>query len=263
MRLLFIGDIVGRPGRDIVCRAVPQLIEEKQLDLVVANAENAAGGSGLTPDIYRDLIAAGVDGITLGDHAYRRREIFPVLARESNIVRPANLPDEAVGSAWMTLTARDGAKVGVFTLLGQLFMKPADSPFRVADQILSAMASDVRVRLLDFHAEATGEAQMMGRYLDGRASAVLGTHTHVATADECVLPGGTAFQCDVGMTGPFDSILGRRIDRVLETRLTGNPTQFDVATDDVRLCGSIVEVDAETGRAVSIERVCVRESDLD
>jgi 2',3'-cyclic-nucleotide 2'-phosphodiesterase len=262
MRLLFIGDIVGRPGRDIVCRAVPQLVEERRLDLELANAENAAGGSGLTPDIYRDLIAAGVDGITLGDHAYRRREIFPVLAREPNIVRPANLPDEAVGRAWTTLTARDGTQVGVFTLLGQLFMKPADSPFRVADQILSAMTSDVRVRLLDFHAEATGEAQMMGRYLDGRASAVLGTHTHVTTADECIFPGGTAFQCDVGMTGPFDSVLGRRVDRVLETRLTGNPTQFDVATDDVRLCGSIVEVDAETGKAISIERVCVREADL-
>lgn len=262
MRLLFIGDIVGRPGRDIVCRAVPRLIAERRLDLVVANAENAAGGSGLTPDIYRDLVAAGVDGITLGDHAYRRREIFPVLAKESNIVRPANLPEEAVGRAWTTVTARDGTRVGVFTLLGQLFMKPADSPFRVADEMLAAMPSDVRVRLLDFHAEATGEAQMMGRYLDGRASAVLGTHTHVATADECILPGGTAFQCDVGMTGPFDSILGRRVDRVLETRLTGNPTQFDVATGDVRLCGSIVEIDAESGRATAIERLCVRECDL-
>lgn len=262
MRLLFIGDIVGRPGRDIVVRAVPRLIADRKLDLVIANAENAAGGSGLTPEIYRDLIAAGVDGITLGDHVYRRREIMPVLQRESNIVRPANLPDEAVGRTWATLTARDGTPVGFFTLLGQLFMKPADSPYRVADQVLAAMTSDIRVRFLDFHVEATSEAQMMGRYLDGRVSAVLGTHTHVPTADECIFPGGTAFQCDVGMCGPFDSILGRRIDRVLETRLTANPTQFDVADGDVRLCGSIVAIDSESGRATAIERVCVRESDV-
>jgi metallophosphoesterase (TIGR00282 family) len=262
MRLLFIGDIVGRPGRDIVCRAVPELIAERNLDLVIANAENAAGGSGLTPEIYRDLVAAGVDGITLGDHVYRRREIMPVLQRESNIVRPANLPDEAVGRTWAALQARDGTPVGFFTLLGQLFMKPADSPYRVADQVLAAMTSDIRVRFLDFHVEATSEAQMMGRYLDGRISAVLGTHTHVPTADECIFPGGTAFQCDVGMCGPFDSILGRRIDRVLETRLTANPTQFDVAEGDVRLCGSIVEIDAESGRATAIERVCVRASDV-
>jgi metallophosphoesterase (TIGR00282 family) len=262
MRILFIGDIVGRPGRDIVVRAVPHLVAERILDLVVANAENAAGGSGLTPAIYKDLVAAGVDVVTLGDHVYRRKEIYPVLEREPNIVRPANLPDEAVGRAWATVEARNGAKVGVFCLLGQLFMQPADSPFRVADRVLAAIPSDVRVRLVDFHVEATSEAQMMGRYLDGRASAVLGTHTHVPTADECILPGGTAFQCDVGMTGPFDSILGRRVDRVLETRLTAHPTQFDVATEDVRLCGSIVEVDADTGRASAIERICVREADL-
>jgi metallophosphoesterase (TIGR00282 family) len=262
MRLLFIGDIVGRPGRDIVKRAVPGLIVERQLDLIVANAENAAGGSGLTPEIYKELIAVGVDAITLGDHIYRRREIFPILAREENIVRPANLPEEAIGRTWTTVKARDGNLVGVVSLLGQLYMKPADSPFPAADRALAAMASDVRIRLVDFHAEATGEAQLLGRYLDGRVSAVLGTHTHVPTADECIFPGGTAFQCDVGMTGPFESIIGRRIDRVLETRLTANPTAFDVASDDVRLCGSIVEVDPESGRAVSIERLCVREADL-
>ncbi len=262
MRILFIGDIVGRPGRDIVCRAVPLLVADRKLDLVIANAENAAGGSGCTPEIYRDLCAAGVDGITLGDHVYRRREIVPVLERESNIVRPANLPDEASGRSWATVTARDGTPVGFFTLLGQLFMKPADSPFRIADRVLAAIPSDVRVRFLDFHVEATSEAQMLGRYLDGRVSAVLGTHTHVPTADECIFPGGTAFQCDVGMTGPFESVLGRRIDRVLETRLTANPTQFDVAHEDVRLCGSIVDVDPATGLATAIERLCVREADL-
>jgi 2',3'-cyclic-nucleotide 2'-phosphodiesterase len=262
MRLLFIGDIVGRPGRDIVKRAVPGLIVTRSLDLVAANAENAAGGSGLTPEIYKELIAAGVDAITLGDHIYRRREILPILARESNIVRPANLPDEAIGRTWATVKARDGSLVGVVSVMGQLYMKPIDSPFTAVDRALAEMPADVRVRLVDFHVEATGEAQLLGRYLDGRASAVLGTHTHVPTADECIFPGGTAFQCDVGMTGPFESVLGRRIDRVLETRLTANPTAFDVATDDVRLCGSIVEVDVETGQATAIERLCVREAEL-
>jgi len=262
MRVLFIGDIVGRPGRDIVKRAVPALIAARRLDLVVANAENAAGGSGLTPEIYKELIAAGIDAITLGDHIYRRREIFPILEREENIVRPANLPEEAVGRTWATVKARDGALVGIVSVLGQLYMKPIDSPFTAVDRALAAMPSDVRVRLVDFHVEATGEAQLLGRYLDGRVSAVLGTHTHVPTADESVLPGGTAFQCDVGMTGPFDSILGRRIDRVLETRITANPTAFDVASGDVRLCGSVVDVDAETGQATAIERLCVREAEL-
>jgi len=262
MRLLFIGDIVGRPGRDIVVRAVPLLVRARQLDLVVANAENAAGGSGLTPEIYKDLIAAGVDVVTLGDHVYRRKEIYPTLEREANIVRPANLPEEAIGRTWVAVAARDGTVVGVCCLLGQLFMGPADSPYRVADRVLAAMPSDVRVRLVDFHVEATSEAQMMGRYLDGRVSAVLGTHTHVPTADECILPGGAAFQCDVGMTGPFESILGRRIDRVLETRLTGHPTPFDVATEDVRLCGTIVDVDAASGRATAIERLCLRQGDI-
>lgn len=262
MRLLFIGDIVGRPGRDIVRQAVPGLIIARKLDVVIANAENAAGGSGLTPEIYRELVAAGVDAITLGDHIYRRREIFPILQREANIVRPANLPDEAIGRTWATVLARNGTLVGVVSLMGQLYMKPIDSPFTAADRVLAAMPSDVKVRFVDFHAEATGEAQLLGRFLDGRVSAVLGTHTHVPTADETVFPGGTAFQCDVGMTGPFDSVIGRRIDRVLETRLTANPTAFDVATGDVRISGSIVTIDDETGLASDIERICIRESEV-
>ncbi len=262
MRFLFIGDIVGRPGRDMVVRAVSGLVVRHKLDLVIANAENSAGGSGLTPAIYHDLIAAGVDAITLGDHVYRRREIYSVLRNESNIVRPANLPAEAVGKQWAVVTARDGTQVAVFCVLGQLFMKPADSPWRAADRVLEEIPSDVKVRFLDFHVEATSEAQLMGRYLDGKISAVLGTHTHVPTADECVLPGGTAFQADVGMTGPFESILGRRIDRVTETTLTANPTQFEVASKDVRLSGALVDVDPVTGRATKIERLCVTEDEL-
>lgn len=262
MRLLFIGDIVGKPGRDIVVAAVPGLIVRERLDLVVANAENAAGGSGITPAIYKELTAAGVDAITLGDHVYRRREIRSVLQRESNIVRPANLPEEAAGRTWATVLARNGVTVGFCCVLGQLFMNPIDSPFRAADRALAAMPGDVRVRLLDIHVEATSEAQLLGRYFDGRATAVLGTHTHVATADEQIFAGGTAFQCDVGMTGPHESILGRRIDRVLETKLTANPTQFEVASGDVRINGAVVEADEQTGRALSIKRLCVSETEL-
>ncbi len=262
MRLLFIGDIVGRPGRDVVAQAVPGLVALEQLDLVIANAENAAGGSGLTPAIYRELIQVGVDAITLGDHVYRRKEIYSVLKTEPNIVRPANLPPEAVGPQWAVVEGRDGTRVAFFCLLGQLYMNPIDSPWRAADRVLNELPSDIKVRFLDFHVETTSEAQLMGHYLDGHVSAVLGTHTHVPTADESVLPGGTAFQCDVGMTGPYDSIIGRRIDRVTKTKLTAQPTQFEVASGDVRLCGSIVEIDSETGQATAIRRLCVTESDL-
>jgi metallophosphoesterase (TIGR00282 family) len=262
MRILFIGDIVGKPGRDIVCRAIGPLISERRLDLVVANAENTAGGSGITPAIYRELTKAGVDAITLGDHVYRRKEIYSTLEKEPNIVKPANLPPESVGRDWAVVKARNGVPVGIACLLGRLFMKPVDSPWKAADRVLAAIPSDVRIRLLDFHAEATSDMQLMGRYLDGRVTAVLGTHTHVPTADECIFPGGTAFQCDVGMTGPFESIIGRRIDRVMETTLTGLPTEFDVATGDVRLCGTIVDADDETGRATAIERICLRAAEL-
>jgi metallophosphoesterase (TIGR00282 family) len=262
MRLLLIGDIVGKPGRQIVSRALGPLVEREKLDLVVANAENAAGGSGLTPAIYHELIAAGVDAITLGDHIYRRSEIAPVLSREKNIVKPANFPPEAPGADFAVVSARNGVMVAVFSLLGRVFMRPVDCPFKAADRVLKSLPKEVRVILLDFHAEATSDMQLMGRYLDGRVSAVLGTHTHVPTADECIFPGGTAFQCDVGMTGPYESILGREIDRVLQTTLTFAPAPFDVATGDVRLSGTIVDVDDATGRATAICRLVVREGEL-
>jgi metallophosphoesterase (TIGR00282 family) len=213
VRLLLIGDIVGKPGRQICAQAVRGLRIEEQIDLVVANAENAAGGSGLTPAIYHELIAAGIDGITLGDHVYKRREIFPILHSERRIVRPANYPHDAPGHEVAILRAANQVRVAIFTMLGRVFMPPVDCPFHAADRVLVAIPSDIRVVLADFHAEATSDKQLMGRHLDGRLSAVLGTHTHVPTADEQVLPGGTAFQCDVGMTGPHLSILGPRISR--------------------------------------------------
>lgn len=257
MRLMLIGDIVGKPGRQIVLRAVRGLRRREGIDLVVANAENAAGGSGLTPPLYKELTEAGVDGITLGDHVYRRREIIPTLETAANIVRPANFPIQAPGRQWMILRGANGVPVAVFALLGRVFMPPVDCPFQAADRVLEALPAEVKVILVDFHAEATSDMQMMGRYLDGRVSAVLGTHTHVPTADEQILPGGTAFQCDVGMTGPHESILGRRIDRVLETVRTFRPTHFEVATDDVRLQATLVEVVPETGRAVAVQRIDV------
>jgi len=261
VRILFIGDIVGTPGREIVRRTVLPLARRERLDLVIANAENSAGGSGLTPANYKELIAAGIDGITLGDHIYRRKEIARVLETESNIVKPANFPAEAPGSASMVLQAEEGTPVAAISLMGRVFMRPVDCPFAAIDRELAALPSEVKVVVVDFHAEATSDKQLMGRYLDGRVSAVLGTHTHVATADEQILPGGTAFQCDVGMTGPYHSILGRRIDRVLQSTRTFYPAPFDVATGDPRLSGSIVEIDPQTGRAVAISRIMINADD--
>ncbi len=263
MRILLIGDVVGKPGRQIIVRALEGLIARERLDLVIANAENAAGGSGLTPAIYRELLAAGVDCITLGDHIFRRGEIVDILKKQPNIVKPANFPPEAPGREFAIVTARNGVQVAVISLLGRVFMRPVDCPFAAVERVLKQIPSEARAIVVDMHAEATSDKQLMGRALDGRVSAVLGTHTHVPTADECILPGGTAFQCDVGMTGPYDSILGRRIDRVLETTRTFLPTAFDVATGDPRLCGSIVDIDASTGRATGIVRVRINQAEAD
>lgn len=257
MRLLLIGDIVGKPGRLCVAKVLPKLRADEQIDFVAANAENVAGGSGITPDTYYELIAAGVDCITLGDHAFRRREIFPLLQSQRNIVRPGNYPDEAPGRGWAVVHAKNREPVGVLCLQGRTFMSPVDCPFRAADRLLGLLPQNVKVILVDMHAEATSDKQVMGRMLDGRVSAVLGTHTHVATADECILPRGTAFQCDVGMTGPHESILGRRIDRVTETMKTFRPNTFEVAEGDVRLCGTLVDVTPETGRATAVRRIAV------
>ncbi len=263
MRLLLIGDIVGKPGRQIVVHSVPGLRAEQKIDFVVANAENAAGGSGITPAIYRELLAGGVDCITMGDHIYRRREVFSVLKEASRIVKPANYPQSAPGADLVVSAAADGTPVGVFSLQGRVFMSPVDCPFQAADRVLDKFPSHLKVVLLDFHAEATSDMQLMGRYLDGRVSAVLGTHTHVSTADEQVLPGGTAFQCDVGMTGPYESILGRRIDRVMETVRTFRPTHFEVAGGNVQLHGTMVDVDPATGRATAVRRVVVDQAEAD
>jgi len=262
VRILLIGDIVGKPGRQIVVRGLAGLVAREGIDFVVANGENAAAGSGITPANHAELIAAGVDCVTLGDHIYRRGEIIPTLESRRDIVKPANFPSTAPGKPWTVVTSRGGVPVAVISLLGRVFMRPVDCPWTAVDRVLAELPAEVKVIVVDFHAEATSDMQLMGRHLDGRASAVLGTHTHVATADEQIFPGGTAFQCDVGMTGPHESILGRRIDRVSETTLTFNPTHFEVASGDVRLSGTLVDVDPATGRASAIRRVSLSEAEV-
>jgi 2',3'-cyclic-nucleotide 2'-phosphodiesterase len=259
VRILFIGDVVGKPGQKILQRKLPEIRRRERINLVIANAENAADGSGITPAIFRKLIESGVDCITLGDHIYRRSEIYPVLQSENSIVKPANYPRSAPGRPWTVVTSNDGVQVAVFCLIGRVYMKPVDCPFSAAERVLDELPADVLVRVVDFHAEATSDKQVMGRFLDGRVTAVLGTHTHVPTADEEIFPGGTAFQCDVGMTGPHYSIIGRKIERVLETTITFRPTQFQVATSDVRLNGTVVDCNPATGRAVNIARFVVRD----
>ena len=263
MRILFIGDIVGRPGVNIVLDAIPALRREQSLDLIVANAENSDGGSGLTPSIYRKLIKAGVDCITLGDHIYRKKEICDILDSEDNIVKPANYPDGAPGKRWAVVKSASGRKVAVFSLMGRVYMRPVDCPFTAAEKVLEEIPDDVVVRICDFHAEATSDKHLMGRFLDGRATAVLGTHTHVQTADEQIFPGGTAFICDVGMTGPHESILGRQIDRVLDATITFRPVPFTVAKDDVRINGVLFDVNPRTGKATSISRFTLTEKEAD
>jgi metallophosphoesterase (TIGR00282 family) len=261
MKVLFIGDVVGAPGRKIVGQVVPRLIPKWGLALVVCNAENAAGGSGLTVKCYEELLEAGVDVMTMGDHVYRKDEIFQVFDRAGVVLRPANFPADSPGPELSLISARDGTKVAVFTVIGRTFMKPVDCPFRASDRLLDRIGNDARVIIVDVHAEATSEKQLLGRYLDGRVSAALGTHTHVATADEHVQKNGTAYQSDVGMTGPHDGILGRRYDRVLSATLTCVPAHFDVAAGDPRLNGALVTIDPLTGRALSISRVSFNQED--
>ncbi|GAB4133694.1 TIGR00282 family metallophosphoesterase [Thermopirellula anaerolimosa] len=262
MRVLMVGDVVGKPGRYIVRTALPLLRRFLKLDFVVVNAENAAGGSGLTPEIHYEIVEAGANCITMGDHVYARKQIEAVLTADSRIVRPANYPPEAPGRDYTILAAANGEPVAVISLLGRVFMKPVDCYLAAADRVLEQLSGRIRVILVDFHAEATSDKQVLARYLDGRVSAVLGTHTHVPTADSQILPGGTAFQCDLGMTGPHESIIGRRIDRVLHTTRTFEPTPFDVASDDVRLNGAVVEIDSGTGKAKAICRLGLSADEL-
>jgi 2',3'-cyclic-nucleotide 2'-phosphodiesterase len=263
IRVILIGDIVGKPGMEIACHAFAKLRKFFSVDVIIANAENAADGAGLTVSQYKMLVEFGVDAITLGDHIYKKKEIATILKDKSNIVKPANFPATAPGLDHCIIRSKCGVDVAVISLLGRVFMRPVDCPFTAVDRVLRSIPDSCKVRICDLHAEATSDKQSMGRFLDGRVSAVLGTHTHVPTADECILPKGTAFQCDVGMTGPYESILGRAIEPVLNTTLSFDPNSFHVATDDVRLSGTIVDIDPETGLALQISRLHLKKKELD
>ncbi len=258
MRFGFIGDIVGKSGISCVVAQVPAWRQQAQLDVVIANGENAYNGSGLSPGQYHNLCGAGIDLITLGDHAYKKREIYSILGSMGNIARPANFPSKAPGRGWASFQMPDGRSFSVIVLLGRVFMRPVDCPFQCVDEILTSGQLPSGPVLVEFHAEATSDKQLMGHYLDGRVAAVLGTHTHVTTADERILPKGTAFQCDVGMSGPHSGVIGRETKHVLKTVLTFEPTSFLVAEGEVEVHATVVEIDDETGLAKSIERVVLK-----
>jgi metallophosphoesterase (TIGR00282 family) len=262
MRILFLGDIVGPPGITFLKRALPPYVSAEKVDLVIANAENASSGMGITPAAYRQIRDAGVELVTLGDHIYKKQDIIGVLEKDDRICKPANFPSDAPGRDFVFTTSREGTTVAAFCLLGRTFMRPVDCPFRAAERVLAELAGKARVIVVDMHAEATGDKYLMGHFLKGKVSAVLGTHTHVPTADEQILPGGTAFISDVGMTGPYASVLGRRVDRVLGTTVTFIPSAFDVATDDPRLAGALVDIDPATGHATAIRRAMLDEAGL-
>jgi metallophosphoesterase (TIGR00282 family) len=255
LKILCIGDIVGRPGRRIVAEKIKLLVKERAIDCVIANAENAAGGSGLTPKIYDKLLRYGINLVTLGDHTYRKRDIIETLERADNIARPANFSEHAAGRGFAIYKTSKGPIIAVVSLIGRLFMRPADCPYNAIDKILPKLQQQADIIIVDFHAEATSEKIAMGYHLDGRVSLCFGTHTHVVTADERILPKGTAYITDIGMTGAYESVLGRSIENVLKSFKTQMPFPFDIATDDVKISTILVAIDSNTKKAESIERI--------
>jgi 2',3'-cyclic-nucleotide 2'-phosphodiesterase len=258
VRILFIADAFASPGRRVIEQHVPRLRTERDIGFVVANGENLADGTGITSRLARRLHGAGVDVITLGNHAFRQREVYPYLGMDARIVRPANYPSTAPGKGWCVATAADGTPVAVINLLGKLFLDPAVSPFAVAEDLVCEARREAALVLVDFHAEATSEKVAMGRFLDGRVTAVIGTHTHVQTSDAHVLSGGTAYITDAGMTGPHDSVIGVRTDLILRRFTTQMPVRFEPAEGGVRLEGVVIECDGD-GRASSIEAIRIEE----
>ncbi len=264
LRILCLGDVVGRPGRQILQQKLHDLVRQRQVDLVVANAENIAGGSGITANLFHKIRSYGVDVVTLGDHLYRRVDIVPTMQSSERIVRPANLAIGAAGRGFTVVQTAGGVSVAVFALLGRIFVNlPSDDPFAAADRVLDQIPDSVRICVCDIHAEATSEKIALSYWMDGRCSVIFGTHTHIPTADAKILPNGSAYQTDLGMCGPYDSVLGRRKDRVIKYMTTNMPQPFEIATGDVRMCGLLAEVDPETGRALSVERIEVKGENAD
>ncbi|MBI4478539.1 MAG: TIGR00282 family metallophosphoesterase [Acidobacteria bacterium] len=255
--ILFIGDIFGRPGRTLVADHLRDLMDRHHLDLVIANGENAAAGFGITPRLTAELLALGIDVLTTGNHIWDRREIMEYFPQEPRLLRPANFVS-GPGRGLYQGTTRSGVAYAVLNLQGRVFMGQSDCPFRTADRELTELPASCKIRIVDMHAEASSEKIAMGWYLDGRATAVIGTHTHVPTADERVLPQGTAYITDVGMTGPYDSVIGITKETILQKFLTQMPARFEPAEGDARLCAALIQAEADTGRAIAIERLMLR-----
>jgi metallophosphoesterase (TIGR00282 family) len=262
IRLLFIGDIVGKPGRELVRRGLPGIVDFHRIDLVIANAENAAAGFGITREIGDQLLDWGVDVMTSGNHIWDKKEALDYIGAESRLLRPANYPAGAPGNGSYLARTRDGRSVGVINVMGRVFMLNIDDPFAIVLREIEALKERTRLIFIDFHAEATSEKIAMGWHLDGKVTAVVGTHTHVQTADERILPKGTAYLTDVGMTGPHDSIIGVDIQAALGRFLTALPARFETATDNPRLNAVIIEADEQTGRAIDIERLSLSADDV-
>lgn len=255
IKVLMAGDVVGKPGRKAVAAVLPRLREKEKLDFCVVNGENIAGGSGLNEKTVTELIESGANVITTGDHIWRNKEVFDVIRQERRLLRPANFPPGAPGKGSGVFAGPEGVKIGVINLLGRVFLSPLDCPFRALDRELDLLPSSCRIILVDFHAEATSEKRALTGYADGRVSAVVGTHTHIPTADGRITEAGTAAITDLGMTGSLDSILGREVTPVIQSFLTGLPHRFAVAGGNPHLQGVVMEIDLESGRAISIKRV--------
>lgn len=257
VKVLFIADIVGKPGRQALSQELHRVVDRHGVDIVIANGENAAGGFGLTEETARELYACGVHLLTSGNHIWDKKESIEFIRREEKLIRPANYPEGTAGRGSAIVQTPLGVRVGVLNLEGRVFMNALDCPFRAADREIAELKETTPIVIVDFHAEATSEKLALGWYLDGRVSAVLGTHTHVQTADERVLPGGTAFISDVGMTGSFDSVIGIRKELAVEKFLTQLPVRFEVAKKDIRLNCVVLEIDETTGKALAIERIAI------
>lgn len=258
VRLFFVGDIIGKPGRQALSASLHRIVDRHLIDLVVANGENAAGGFGLTGETAGELFSLGVHVLTSGNHIWDKKDALPLIDSDERILRPANYPPETAGRGWGLYETASGVQVGVVNLEGRVFMNNLDCPFRMADELVGLLRQTTPVILVDFHAEATSEKRALGWYLDGKVSAVVGTHTHVQTADEEILPNGTAYLTDAGMTGSFDSVIGMNREQAVRKFVSQMPVKFDVAKRDIRLNGVVVEVDEETGRALQVTRVSER-----
>ncbi|ABB31419.1 2',3'-cyclic nucleotide 2'-phosphodiesterase [Geobacter metallireducens GS-15] len=255
VNILFIGDIVGAPGRQAVSRELHRLIDRYRIDLVIANGENAAGGFGITEEKARELYSLGIDVLTSGNHVWDKKESYPYIRREERLVRPANYPPETIGRGSTVVRTAGGISIGILNLEGRVFMNSLDCPFRAADREIVQLKEQANIIFVDFHAEATSEKVALGWYLDGKVSAVVGTHTHVQTADERILPGGTAYMTDAGMTGSFDSVIGVKKELAVERFTSQMPVRFEVAKKDIRLNGVVLGIDEMSGSALSVERI--------